>query len=499
MTRPKLLLFAVISTIVALALLESAARVAEFLYPDQRKRQAVSQTVIPPKEAGTFRILTYGGSTMAGSPLRPVSFVSQLRFWLKELNPELPVEVINLGDGGTRSEHVRREVERTREDNADLIVVMTGHNEFLGGPGVERPLMKRLVKELEIFALFRVQSRAVRWLRSKLVEDTQIWQRDSEAFRALEVRYIENLEAIVRIAAAEQVPLILMTLASNLADWPPATPGVRSDQSVDAEYTASLAEATRLLAEGPAAVDGLRELLASRPDDASLLYLLGRAHRTAGDTDVARDLFVRAKDLDPVPWRVLSEFNEAIRAAAAADGVELVDIEALFERNAEDGFVGFPLIADNVHPTPIGSTLIARELVRVMRARGLFGMRDIGSHSPAEQLDRFLSQFSPDERRDLDLTYLLKNGRYTMKEPFYNFAASKMYLELAREADSSDWRVWANLATVSLLEGRNNAGRAELRRALALHDGPINPDDRENTPYLRSALERSGVVLAEME
>jgi Flp pilus assembly protein TadD len=75
-----------------------------------------------------------------------------------------------------------------------------------------------------------------------------------------------------------------------------------------------------------------------------------------------------------------------------------------------------------------------------------------------------------------------------MKSPFYNFEASADYLERARAIAPEDDRVWANLATVSVLDGRASAARAQMERAAELRGAPLDPEDRRETPYLREAL-----------
>ena len=74
-----------------------------------------------------------------------------------------------------------------------------------------------------------------------------------------------------------------------------------------------------------------------------------------------------------------------------------------------------------------------------------------------------------------------------------------MYLERAAARDSSNWIVWANLATISFLEDRLAQGQEELLTALSLRNGQIDPKDRANTPYLDEALARSGLKIEDLQ
>ena len=90
------------------------------------------------------------------------------------------------------------------------------------------------------------------------------------------------------------------------------------------------------------------------------------------------------------------------------------------------------------------------------------------------------------------MLYLLSNAKYSMKTPFYNFKASRMYLDKALAMESSNWEVWVNLATLSFFENRIEEGRQQLRRAIQLRGAPIDPIDCRSAPYLKEALEQSG-------
>jgi tetratricopeptide (TPR) repeat protein len=212
----------------------------------------------------------------------------------------------------------------------------------------------------------------------------------------------------------------------------------------------------------------------------------------AGDYDRARTLYTNAKDLDPMPWRVLTDFNQAIRRLAELDGVFLVDVEKSFQKQAVHGLVGFSLVADNCHPTPLGNAIIAREILTLMKQKRQFVEKDLGL-SIGDSLEHFLLQTTtPGKRQSLEMRYLLSNAKYSMKTPFYNFKASRMYLDKALAMDSSNWEVWVNLATLSFFESRIEEGQQQLRRATQLHGAPIDRNDRRYAPYLKEALEQSG-------
>src|SRR5262249_37449753 len=84
----------------------------------------------------------------------------------------------------------------------------------------------------------------------------------------------------------------------------------------------------------------------------------------------------------------------------------------------------------------------------------------------------------------IERDYNISAGKFVMKTPFFNFAQSRRYLGRAVEIDPSSWEAWANIATLSLLEGNTAQGKAERDKATALKGSPVNPLDRQKTPYL---------------
>lgn len=492
------LLFSVILTVIFWVLLEFIAYVVEFIAPPSR---TVSTLRIPPKQEGNYRIFVYGGSTVYGEPIEQFGFVSQLEFRLREIHPEKPLEVYNFGRSGRPSGYVRQMVEETITHNPDLLIVLSGHNEFLS-----RRIESWLDKILASFALTRVLDRVWNRVRAAVFQPVVMpnrlegYDRDSTLFKEKVQIYLDNLRGITEVARKNNKHLIFITAPSNVSDWPPVYKRIATN-SYEKEYEPWIAEVDRLLADGLSdrARERIHELLQMYRNDPLLLYLLAKANTAAGDYEHARTLFTKAKDLDPMPWRVLTEFNQAIRKLAELDRVFLVDVEESFQQQALHGLVGFSLVADDCHPTPLGNAIIAREILAVMRQKRLFVEQDLGPSSIDSWLEHFLSQTTtPEKRRSLEMAYLLKNAKYSMMTPFYNFKASRMYLDKALAMDSSNWEIWVNLATLAFFENRIEDGRQQLRKAIQLHGEPIDPNDRKNAPYLREALKQSGIRLEDL-
>jgi hypothetical protein len=308
-------------------------------------------------------------------------------------------------------------------------------------------------------------------------------------------RYRVNLNCVVSIAAGRSIPVILTTMPSNLSDWPPVHKHVEWNPPRSG-YDEIVEELTDMLAAGQVA-EVSQQLQRHRtvfPKDAMLTFLNGKVEQSGGRIDRARELFLTAKDTDVAPWRVLSQLNNTVREFDSQKGVTLVDLEDAFEQYATDGLVGFDLIADNCHPTPLGNALVAKALFQSILNVDSFADQE-SNHllelsvraSAQEWLDLHIANMNEELRMEIRQRYLLANGIYSMKRPFYNFTVARDYLEQAIQEEVDDWRVWANLATVSLFEDKLERATIELEKAHLLKGSRLSPGDWRDHPYLFEA------------
>jgi len=99
---------------------------------------------------------------------------------------------------------------------------------------------------------------------------------------------------------------------------------------------------------------------------AGLLYLLGNCYEHLGRFAEAKNWFVRAKEEDVCPLRILEPMHEVIVEVAGRKRVPLVDFKALVENRTADGIGGREWLLDHVHPTIEGHQLIADALHEAM-------------------------------------------------------------------------------------------------------------------------------------
>jgi tetratricopeptide (TPR) repeat protein len=361
------------------------------------------QEFLAEKPADGLRVFVIGGSSAYGFPWSAdEAFSSALGAALAASHPDRRVEVVNAAAMSYASHRLRVLVGELVRYEPDLLVVYSGHNEF-----IERRFHRDLVRRPraigEIRGLLhhtRLYSSLARFYRSRRGEAAgpgalaNAEAAGAAALLGLDVEreppgelaraereeivraYEANLRAIVDLAQAAGARVALCTVASNWSGWAPNRsafePG--TDAAVERRVRELLARAGAQLAADPAAA--ARELERARelaPGYARTHYELGRALAAQGRADLARESFARAVDLDASPSRAPSGINAAIRRVAAESRALLVDVEAALLAEAPGGAPGFELFEDYVHPKPETHVRIAREIWAALESSGALG------------------------------------------------------------------------------------------------------------------------------
>jgi tetratricopeptide (TPR) repeat protein len=484
----------VAAVLLALAALEGIARLLD---PGGATPVPALQPQVP-KPPGVFRVFMFGASSVRGGAVPELGYVSQLEFWLRRAVPDRRIEVYNYGIRGAVTEVLLASVRRVIDLEPDLAFLHTGMGEFFL-PDSEMRSRTRLIEASRRSALVRVVRRVAAGSRktgaaARIVGPGEIalYDRGSEAYRRKLDRYRANVAAIVDVIRGAEVPLLLSTVSSNLADWPPVNRSFSARLYGDGfDDTLDEIEA-HLDAQRPApAMEMIERSLERYPDDALLLFLLGKAHQRAGGYARARELFYRARDLDPLPWRPVSESNDFIREIASRDGVHLIDLERVLEESAPHGLIGATLIGDGAHPTPLGSSIIALAILREMASLGFAIQPEAGVFSVRDPLGVYLRRLP--RRSSLQTRFLHETALFCLKYPIRHTRVARMHLDQLLALQPSNWRVWANLATVSFFEGRARQGMAELGEAIAIKGDAEGLSEPLAAPYLEEAMSHAGV------
>lgn len=359
----------------------------------EREPKAALDRVACPlaKTPGTLRVVVVGESTAAGFPFFPhLSFGRVVETRLHHDLPRLAVEVVNFGKAADSSADVLQTLDDARRCAPDVVVICSGHNEYQASYADDLrdgawPALRRLVGGLRLSVLLTTRSS----LRAEAPLDLAVVTGggligtrpffSATEFARGELRLRDHLDAMVTLALDAGALPLLMTQASNLADFPPCHSFHSRPLASEAcrRYEAELRELLKLARGEPAgarAAELARELEAADPDVALLRYAQGLRAAAAGERARACGEFARALELDDYPNRARAAINRTIAEVGAARGVEVVDAVARFAAKSALGVPGDDLFLDHCHPTLEGTFELADALLpalaRLLARRG---------------------------------------------------------------------------------------------------------------------------------
>ncbi|MBX6312373.1 MAG: tetratricopeptide repeat protein, partial [Isosphaeraceae bacterium] len=353
------------------------------------------------KAPNAFRIFCLGGSTVQGRPYAvETSFTTWLALSLKAADLARDWQVVNCGGISYASYRLVPILEEVLRYQPDLIILYTGHNEFLEDrtyshfkrlPGAVRWAVGA-ASDSRTFRVLRSGAERLGWVgrpSRQINQDRPIlraevdalldyrggleWYHRDDRWRQGVIDHYElNLRRMIALCRRAGVPVMLANPVVNL-ETPPFKsehrPGLTSEELArfNALWEAARARYSKSL---PAAVALLRQALAIDDQHAGLWYTFGRCAQELGQLDEARDALERARDLDICPLRTLGPMNRIVLNVARDTGTPLVDIVRLFADRSEGGITGDDWLVDHVHPSIPGHQLIAEAMYRVMVRQG---------------------------------------------------------------------------------------------------------------------------------
>jgi tetratricopeptide (TPR) repeat protein len=345
------------------------------------------------KPRNGVRVFCFGGSTVYGHPYEAdTAFPKWLELELAAGDRARSWQVINCGGVSYASYRLAPLVREILHYQPDLVVLATGHNEFLEDRTYQ-PLKSRSAAAAWVqnsaWSL-RLVNVARRCVSRRPAEEPPIapeveprldqasgyasYHRDDAWHERVVAQFEESVRAMVTECRAAGVPVILVRLGSNLRDCPPFKsehqPGLSAAQErawQSAFEAGTAAEDANL----PLALDHYREAEAVDAEFALLDYHIARALDRLGRKTEALEYYVKAREKDVCPLRIIKPLEEVLSRIAAETATPLVDAASLIAAKARDGIPGFDWYVDHVHPTIGGHQQIAQALAAEMRRCGL--------------------------------------------------------------------------------------------------------------------------------
>ncbi|APZ95087.1 SGNH/GDSL hydrolase family protein [Fuerstiella marisgermanici] len=349
------------------------------------------------KPVNTRRIFVFGGSTVQGRPYSiPTAFTTFLKIGLQHADPSVNWEVVNCGGVSYASYRLLPILKESLNHKPDLFIVCTGHNEFLecltyGEVRTASPVVKTGYGLLRDFHSFRVLQRALQPSQEPgnaspsavLPEEVdaildhhgglEAYTRESLSRSEIVSAFADNLKHMVALAAAENIPLMIMQPPSNLRDCPPFKSQFAANTTLEtqAQIEALLSTASdHMQHHKDKAVALLKEVVALDDEFAFSWYQLGQAYLSVNRPDDAAAALVRARDEDICPLRMTSELEGVMKRIVAEHSVPFIDLHQQMAGLCRDSIVGDSVLVDHIHPSFRSNQLIALGIIRWMHDAG---------------------------------------------------------------------------------------------------------------------------------
>lgn len=427
------------------------------------------------KPENGFRIFVLGGSSAAGYPYgENVMFSRILHGWLDAAFTDKTIEVVNLAMPAVNSYSMLDFVDEILENEADLVLIYAGHNEYYGALGIGSSVTLGKYPSLVNFILKLQKLKTVQWLTAiigsvsgsfddressgnatlmeRMVEEQTI-PYNSELYYAGLNQFESNLREIIRRFKENNINVVVSELVSNIRDQKPFI-------SLPGKY------------------------------DADKKYQQALQHYKTGNIDSARSQFYQAKDYDALRFRAPEAFNTIIHQLAREYDFAVVNLKQYYESVSRRNIIGDELMLEHLHPNIDGYALMAKAFYDVIESHAFINRKQKNIHTEPDTKNLGITA--------LDSTYaalrihILKGGWPFKPKSMPNTAFNDF--EQKNRVDSVAVKVWTD-ANYTLERGHVELAEyyeKNKRPDLALHEYHALT---RLTPYNLSPYQKAAMIL----
>lgn len=406
------------------------------------------------KKEKTFRIFLLGGSTTRGFPFtkRTISYSGFLQNILKDVLPNNNIEIINAGYDAISSFAVLDIFKHIVNQKPDLIIVYTGHNEFIGhfgtnstiNLGKNRFLIQSIIflqnsklflltklAVLKIRSFFREKnSEPVNLFRAMLKKSKVSWS--AHDHEITETNYKLNLTEMATLARSKNVQLIFSSLASNLSDFEPLKSSTSSKDSKK-KIEALLNQAKIFLNENKLkeAIEISKKAIELDFNYAKSHYQIGKIYIASSEYSKAQTHFELARDLDKLHLRSCSKMNSIVQQVGKEQKVPVINMEKSLKKYSGNGILGENFFLEHVHPNINGHLLMGETIARFLFRHDILRNKNRWDWTRMRSAKDYVMMSGFDRKQ-------FENGRYTIGRllldfPFYQCKEGQKFLKQAQK------------------------------------------------------------------
>ena len=379
------------------------------------------------KPRGQKRVFVLGGSTVQGRPFSlPTAFPTFLEMTLRHSIGQTDWDVVNCGGISYASYRLRPILAECLHHDPDLIVICTGHNEFL--EFITYAHVCASPASVQAINSAASQLVSIRLLRSAMIDTEQrgplpteidaildhadglaAYHRSAIDRASVVCKFARHIRNMIHMSQQAGVPVVMLSPPSNLRDCPP----------FKSEFSAETTEETRdqiralllqaqepSVAETTAAMTLLQNAVDLDPQYALSWYRLGLSQLQHRQYDVAATSLNKACDEDVCPLRMTSALRTEMLRVAHKEEVPLIDLQQTLSTSARMGIPGRDQLVDHIHPSFTTSQQIAVWLARELEAIGLTSL--------PRDLEQIVAEEFQTHVQSLDNLYFL-DGRRTLQ------------------------------------------------------------------------------------
>ncbi|MCU0772655.1 MAG: hypothetical protein MUE94_12940 [Verrucomicrobia bacterium] len=355
-------------------------------FPPALAREPVLFRMSAVKPEGAVRIFLFGESAAYGDPDPSYGAGRYLEVLLEERYPATDFEVICVAMTAINSHAILPIARECARHQGDLWVVYMGNNEMVGPYGAGTVFGAKAPRRGAVRAMLALKTTRMGQLLDRVLQGVRrgsavppAWtgidmftqnplRADDPARRRAYENFRGNLRDLLRVGREAGVPILLSTVACNLADCSPFLS--QHAAGLDAE---GLAQWDQWFQQGqtfetagsyPAALEAYSNAAALDAEFAELAYRMGACHLALTNRAQARARLEQARDQDALAVRADTRINRILSEEAArvgADGrVVVVDAAGVLAGEEPDGLPGRELFYEHVHFTLEGNYRLAR-------------------------------------------------------------------------------------------------------------------------------------------